>query len=483
MEQQGTPVYHRAKVWQIGFFSLNNTAVNLYFMMMAYISYYAAGILGMGVALVSGLIMGMNIFDGVTDPIIGWFIDKTNGKFGKFRPFMALGNLVMILSVALMYFCQGMGAGKIAVFIISYVIYIVGYTFQFCITRAAQSALTNDPKQRPIFAAFDMVMNVILYVGVSMLVSNYLIGKYGDFTSQMFGELFGIIIIASAVCTALAIIGIWKKDRTEYFGLAEKNPKIRLRDCWDVLAHNRSVQMLMLSAGTDKLFSNITTNATVVVIVFGIICGDYATSGQLNMFVFLPSIIISLLCIQYARKLGQKEALLFGTYGAMAANIGIFLLFVLGDPATLSFTTWGAFTILLLVFMAVRGGFMSVNNSIIVPMIADCADYEVCRSGKYVPGMIGALFSFVDKIIMSLNSAIVGVLVVAIGFKDMFPTVNTPYSAPLFWIGMICFCGLPMIGWIVNVIAMKFYPLNQEKMAKVQEEIAEIKGKAAVDGE
>jgi len=56
------PVYHKAKVWQIGFFTLNNTAVNIYYMMMVYIAYFASGVLGLGVALVSGLIAVMVVW-------------------------------------------------------------------------------------------------------------------------------------------------------------------------------------------------------------------------------------------------------------------------------------------------------------------------------------------------------------------------------------------------------------------------------------
>ena len=469
------PVYHRAKTWQIGLFSLNSTADGLYYMTMLYIAYFSSGVLGLGVAMVSTLIMSMNILDGLIDPVVGWFIDRTNGRFGKFRPFMILGNAVMALSLLLMYLCQYAGAARIPLFILAYIIHIFGYTSQFCITRAAQSALTNDPKQRPVFSAFDMVTNVILYVCVSVMVSNYLVVKHGDFTGAMFGEFFLFTVLCSAVCTALAVVGIWQKDRREFFGLSEKAPKIRLKDGWDVLRRNRSVQMLMISAGTDKLFANVTTNAVVTVIIYGIICGNYALSGQLNLYVFLPCIIVSLLCIQYARKLGQKEAFLFGTYGGMIFTILIFLLFMFGSPSTFNFKNWSTFTVLYLIFMALRGGFMNVNRSIIIPMIADCADEEVARSGKYIPGMIGALFSCIDQLVNSLNSVIVGALVILAGYSANFPTVSTPYSVELFWVGMICFCGLPMLGWIANIICMRFYPLSKAKMAEIQQTIQDIK--------
>ncbi|MDH8275970.1 MFS transporter, partial [Klebsiella pneumoniae] len=38
-----------------------------------------------------------------------------------------------------------------------------------------------------------------------------------------------------------------------------------------------------------------------------------------------------------------------------------------------------------------------LSNGSVVPMLADCTDYETYRSGRFVPGMIGTIFSFVDK--------------------------------------------------------------------------------------
>jgi len=478
---QNIEVYNRAKIWQIGLFSLNSMSSGLHGMMMLYMVYYASGVLGMGVAMVSGVIMALTLFDGIIDPFIGWFIDRTNGRFGKFRPFMVLGNLVMAFALLLIYLSQYAGAAKVPLFIIAYVIHIFGQSAVFCTTRAALTVLTNDPKQRPIFSAFDMLTSILLFVCVSMFVSNYLIVKHSDFTVAMFGEFFIITVLVAAACTFLAIIGIWKKDRNEYFGLAEKSPKVKLKDGWNVMRHNRSLQMLLISAGTDKLFANVTTNAVVMVILYGIICGDFALSGQLNMYVALPCIIVSLLCIQYARVLGQKEAFLLSTYGGMIFSILIFFLFLFGDPTTLSFTNWGTFTVLFLILMTFRGGFMNVGRSIFVPMIADCADYEVIRSGKYIPGMIGAMFSFVDQIVNSLKGVIVGALVILAGYRESYPTVNSLYSAELFWIAMICFCGLPVLGYIINIVCMRFYPLNKAKMIEIQQKIRDIK-ESANDG-
>lgn len=91
-------VYNSAKPWQIGFFALNNTATNLYVLAFIFIAYYATGVAGLLVVAVSAIITFSRVWDGFTDPIIGYFIDKTESKFGKFRPFMIIGNVILAIT-------------------------------------------------------------------------------------------------------------------------------------------------------------------------------------------------------------------------------------------------------------------------------------------------------------------------------------------------------------------------------------------------
>ena len=89
---------HRAHTWEIAFYALNNTSTNLYAMLMGYVSYYVSGLMGVAAVLVGTLLTVMRVWDGVTDPVIGFVVDKTNGKFGKNRPFIVIGNLIMIVT-------------------------------------------------------------------------------------------------------------------------------------------------------------------------------------------------------------------------------------------------------------------------------------------------------------------------------------------------------------------------------------------------
>lgn len=488
MNNQGI---HKAKLWQIGGFALNNTATNLYFFFMNFITYYLVGFVGVGVVVASSLVMNMRIWDGVTDPFIGYLVDKTNTKFGKNRPFIIIGNIILaVFSYLMVHVTHRLNSNRFLVFILLYMVYIIGYTFQCVVTKSAQTCLTNDPKQRPIFTIFDGIYNTILFTVLPIMISSYLVPKYkalepdsNGFTTGFFHEYWLITALVSCIFTIIAVISIASKDRSEYFGLNQNTTqRLGLKDYWDVLSHNRAIQMLVVSASTDKLALSTQANATVTILVYAIVCGNYALSGSIAAYTAIPTFLMLAFGVGYiARYLGQKKALLFGTYGALITCILSIAIFYIFDPTTLSlpgdksFTGWNIFTILFLLLFLLMKGFTGISGNIVIPMTADCADYEVYRSGRYVPGLMGTLFSFVDKLISSLGVTIVGLCCAAIGFRETLPSVDTPVTPQLKALAMFTMYGLVIIGLICNIIAMKFYPLTKEKMASIQDEIAKIK--------
>lgn len=174
--------------------------------------------------------------------------------------------------------------------------------------------------------------------------------------------------------------------------------------------------------------------------------------------------------------------MLIGSIGGIICNVLLAALWLFGDPTTMNGANgglnWCFFTIAYVLLTIAFTGFQGVSGNIVIPMTADCADYEVYRTGKYVPGMMGTLFSFVDKLISSFAPMIAGVMYAAIGFKDALPDVGTPYSDPLKYVTIFLAYGMIILGLICNLIALKFYPLTKEKMAEIQVEIAAIKEKA-----
>lgn len=182
---------HRVPLWRIGCFALNNTATNLYLFLMNYASYYLMGWVGVGMMLASSLTMAMRLWDGVTDPFVGFMVDKTNGKFGKNRPFIIIGNLVLALtSFLLFHVTHKLPDGfRFPFYVVILMVYYLGYTCQCVVTKSAQSCLTNDPKQRPLFASFDGVYNTVLFSMLAVLTAN-IANRYKDVGGYASTEFF-----------------------------------------------------------------------------------------------------------------------------------------------------------------------------------------------------------------------------------------------------------------------------------------------------
>lgn len=474
--------YNRAKLWQIGLFALNMMSTNLYLFLMSYVSYYANGLLGMSVVFVSTLATAMRIFDGVTDPIIGWMMDHMSGRFGRFRPFLVIGNALLILAMVLMYTTTQLvpdGMLRIVYFILVYALYILGYTIQGTVTTAAQTLLTNDPKQRPLYGGFTGVYMVFMQAGFAFLISNHLVPKYGEMNFAFFNELITWVIFVAMAFMICAFIAIAPKDTPEYYNqlTSSHSQKVGFKDYWDVLKHNRALQMLIISESTDKLATTIASNSIVGVMLFGIIIGDYEVMGKLSLITTIPNLILLFAGIFIARNSGQKRTYVLSTWGCVIAQTCMILLFVFGDPTQIDMKSLGfmnaAFVVLYLAVNAIR----NIGSNMMIPMMADCTDYELSRSGRYVPGMVATVYSFVDKLVSSFATTIVGAFVAVIGFSNSVPQVGDEMTTSIFVVTMILYNGMPILGWIISIVAMKFYPLDGAKMQEIEDQLAEIKMK------
>ena len=469
---------NRAKLYQLVLFPMNNGATNVYYILtMNFIAYYANGVLGLLLMFATTMVTVMRLFDAVTDPIIGALIDRTSGRFGKFRPYMILGNVIMIVSSILLYFgtrliAEDMAWLKYTCFVLFYALYVIGYTFQTACTRSGQTCLTNDPKQRPLFTVFNTVASLI-GMGLVQFLAPILSSRLGGYNSAAFFDfMIPLAMIVSAVLTVLAVIGIWEKDRPEYFGVSGGQEKVKVKEYVAILKANKELQRLMVAGAGCKLAFSIATNMTVLCMLYGAMMGNYNGLYLPMMIVgYVFSVPFFLLTVRTSQKHGQKASLVKYTRLALVMYVGVLVLLLLwkqGVPGVnLSLTSINLYTILFIIFFGVGYGAYYATADMPIPMVADCSDFETYRSGRYIPGIMGTLFSLVDKLVSSLGSTIVGFAVAMIGISTL-PDGNTPYSDGMHGVVIVLFCIVPMLARIATLIAMRGYTLTGARMKEIQ---------------
>lgn len=153
---------------------------------------------------------------------------------------MAIGNIITAISFIILFQTHLVSEGwRFPILVIALLIHKVGYSLQASVTKAGQAALTNDPKQRPVFSMFDGIFTTLIFTGGQFVVSNFIYPQFQEYNSAFFANFIPYIMGISAVLTLLAIIGISNKDNIENFGIGENTVSTKLKDYWPIIKGNR----------------------------------------------------------------------------------------------------------------------------------------------------------------------------------------------------------------------------------------------------
>ncbi|MCI9046066.1 MAG: glucuronide permease [Hungatella sp.] len=472
-----------AAIWELVMASWLCISMNVFTNFTNYFQYYLTGIVGVGTVLAGSFITIFRIWDAFTDLGVGAAVDRTNTKLGQFRPWILAGMIICVVSSGLLVFVphglpENTGV-RLTVYIVIYMIFVLGATMYNPATRSTAQVLTDDPKQRATVGMIRGVSLQIMYSVLPVIVYSHLLpASGGKFDFEFFVKWWKVYAVVTIFFCLIACFGLKNKDVKKKEFTPPSSKKFDFKQMASIIRNNKPLQMLILSAGSDKLATVCQNNATVVVILFAITAGNAKLNSGANTYTLVPCILMLLLGLGgVARKLGPRKAMNFGSWGGIVVCVLSILLWVFGDPRSMSypgmesFNGWTFFTLAYLVLWCLYKGFTLVTSNVTNPMIADVIDYELYRSGNYVPGLIGSMFSFADKIISSLGPTLVSIAIAAVGFGNQLPDATTPFSNSLFVIGLFGMYGIVIIGLLVNIIAMKQYSLTPEKMAEIRRKL------------
>lgn len=497
--------YRRAKTWHIALSQMTGIMQMAFYVLLGYAAYI--GNLGFAIttALVGVLITLTRVFDSITDPIIALVIEKFHSKHGKMRFFLILGWLLMAGSTTLM--CNVL-AGKFAffqngeisnpwgvvVFIVIYMFYIIGYTFTSCTANMTGNILTNDPKQRPTLGVWATIYSYLSPMIVAGVITTVLLPKFGipfinemgnqdyDWTVKVF-QLSNLIVVGvSFLALVLSCIGLKPYDKPENFEGIKKNSTPSMKEMFSLLKENKELGRYIIAASSDKLAQTVGTQSVIMTMLYGILLGSMVGSSIVSIIAMLPSIIFAIIGAKMAGKQGNKKVMVKWTWICIFWNIA-FTLFLLFVPAK-SASGFGVTLILFFILMLGNNALKMVVSTATNAMRMDVVDYELYRSGNYLPATVSAVYSFVDKMISALAPMIATLVIGIVGYTgSRIPQASDQLTMGIRMITAALFCGMPIIGWVCTILAMRKFSLTKEKMEEIQVEIAAKKAEATADEE
>lgn len=499
------PTYRKAKTWHMALGSMTGVIQMSFYVLLGYAAYI--GNLGYAIAtgLVGVLITLSRVFDGVTDPIIAVIIEKFKSKFGKMRIFLAIGWFLMAVATTLL--CN-VFAGKfsfadeaqqlssplgVTVFILIYALYIIGYTFVSCTGNMTGNIITNDPKQRPMLGVWQVIYSYLSPLIVSMVIITAILPKFGiptilpdgstdyQWTNEVFFYSNFIVVGVSLLALILTCIGLTPYDKPENFEGIKKT-KVSYKDMWVLIKENKEFRRYLVAATSDKLAQTVASQSVISTLLFSVLLGSMVGSSIISVIAMLPSIVFAFLGAKLAGKQGNRKVMIDWSWICIAWNVlfSAFVMFVPEKSAS-SFNVW---LVLFFILMLGNNAFKMVVSAATGTMRMDVVDYELQRSGKYLPATVSAVYSFVDKLISSVAPMLATLLIGIVGYTgSKIPQAGDPLTLPIRIIIAVLYCGLPIVGWLLNEWAMVKFSLTKEKMEEIQKEIAVEKEQALKEGE
>lgn len=224
--------YRRATWLQLILGNANNGCGICFYLLMMFASYVGTQGYGMASALVGGVLMVARVFDGFTDAIVAAIFERFPQKHGKIRIFLVVGWVLEALAVLFLF---GWGSGKfsgvagVVVFIVMYVLYIIGYTLNGISGATVGIVITNDPTQRPMNGLISTLYSYLTPMIFNTILAFFVLPKFDNqYNLPMLKVSCYMYVAFAGAMVLLACIGLRKVDVEETFKGIDTGKRKRL---------------------------------------------------------------------------------------------------------------------------------------------------------------------------------------------------------------------------------------------------------------
>jgi len=422
-----------------------------YALISGFLMYYYNTVLGVSATFIGILFMGARIFDAFNDPLMGVIVEKTNTRFGKFRPWIVTGTLLNALVIGFMFSVPEHMEGSALLWYVSvaYILWGMTYTIMDIPFWSMIPAITQAGKERETIS---VVGRSCAGIGFALptALTMVLVPILGGGNEREGFRYFAVIVAAVFVLTTLfSVYHVKEKEK-----VVEKNPT--MKEMFQALIRNDQALIVVVAIVMFNASLYLTNQLAIYFFKFdignGALYGLFGTVGGAAQILSMMSLPL------FRKKFGCKTILKGAILTAVA---GYFMLFVLGMlnisnlillcvAAIIIFIGFGLATVLTTIFLA------------------DTVDYGQWKNKTRNESVIFSMQTFVVKLASAFSALIAGIGLDMIKL-DVNAVVQKAETIMGLRIIMIIF---PMAGILVSLIFfMKYYRLDEAKMEQIRREI------------
>lgn len=449
------------------------TAIFMSSMFMQFMTDYA-GLGAWGATLATTLLLAARIIDAVDDPIQGFIMDNAKaGKSGKYKPFFLLSIFMTTIgAVALYSLPRGIAQAPVlvSIWVIGfYLLYDIGTSFYN--PNILYRTMTRDVKQRAKLAMGPAMLVLLIGAVTSGLLAT--IVKINEGIGN-FNTTFMLVVGACGIVSAIVSIVGWLCVKERHVVQQEENEKAKVSDFFELLKSNKAMTIHVAKCVFSGFVWTLLFATPTYYVKWGF-CTNLAT-GEVDMaklgiygmvvalMMLVPTLLGNLLGSPLL-KLFKGDPIKVGQFNLSAQAVGGLTLFLAQITGLLVKYPFIFFVCLFVMALSIAAD--SIPQATVE---MELMDYTIYKTGKDRSALTGVLSQFLKKAQSAVSSALVGAVLIAIGYNVDSVTGNflgDVENIPTMLNGFIIIMGLvPAILAIIAALVYCKYPLdNKERTA------------------
>ena len=443
-------------------YALGDTAANIAWRTIGpFLPIFYTDVFGLGTVAVATLLLVIRLGDGITDLIMGTIADRTNTKWGKFRPWLIWTALPFGVALVLQFTTPDLNlSGKLIWAYATSIFYTLAYTANNVPYSALMGVMTSSVEERTTLSSFRFfgayLGGIIATIGVISLVD--FLGN-GD---QNIGYQYTMYVLA-VILAAFSII--------TFFTTRERVPvtntkTLTIKEDYKDLVSNKP-WLLLLFIGFVFVTYNIIKQSSAMYYFSHYVNDEQNFFGSLSKWggknglaglYLLSLLVVSMISTVFAPYLTK-----------VLGKVRLFIISIVFSAVTAAAMYWLDANQIGSIFTL---GIISEFGAGIMPilffaMLGDAADYSEYKNGRRATGLIYSAGTFAMKFGGGVAGAIT-LMVLNFYHYDGKILVKTAEMLEGIKLNMSI---IPAVFVLVAIVALFFYPLGTKKMKAIEKEL------------
>ena len=431
--------------------------------------------------LLSALLLVVQIWDAINDPMIGSMIDADRRKYklGKFKTYILIGAIGLLVAGSLVFIPVPKAPVliKAIVFIVGYLIWDACYTVANVPYGSMLSLVTEDAGERAQLSTWrsvgSMVGGMLPGILLPFLIWEKVVDESGNpvlnpETGEQVQRLLGErVFFAALLMGVLGFIAFMFMIKKITIRVDEQTVKTNDSEKFNVIKAFGNFMKNRPAVGATiaamGMFLGMQSATTATQVMFAIYFGQAQLSGVVQLVGFLPMFLFMPFIKKIVGKFGKKEASVAGTLVSLLGGVLMFIFPLISNK--------GAALALYMAALCIFGLGMGIYTCVSWALMADAIDYNEWKTGKREEGTVYSLHSFFRKLAQGVGPAAVLLIMGFLGYDaDLGVGAQSAATAnSMCWL----VAALYLLSAVMQFVGLVLvYNLDKKTMDKMNAELA-----------